>query len=198
MDIVKLRLVVLILFVLLGQKHMMAQSYLHSRVGLGWGRYGPYDEEKLDVNEHNIKLGVIVDLEYGREFVLKNEKFALLLGGRFGYNLRVIEGTFRENEWDPDADIDAHMFSAFLTPGASMKFNDRFSMFLQANVGPTFILWYQDGDFRDSFWVFYLPVDLGVEYQLKEDLNLTFGINVQMPIYTGTQETLMLGIRKEF
>ena len=196
-DIKKIKLVIFILFVFLGHESVMAQSYIHSRVGLGWGRYGPYDAEALDVNEHNIKFATIVDFEYGQKFVLKNEKFALLLGGRFGYNWRNIEGTFTENTWDPEAAIDAHMFSAFVTPGISMKFNDRLGMFLQANVGPTYIRWYQDGELKNTFWVFYLPVDLGLEYKLKDDLNLTLGINVQMPIYTGTQETVMLGIRKE-
>jgi len=39
---------------------------------------------------------------------------------------------------------------------------------------------------------------LGEKYKLKNKLNLTFSINMQMPIYTGTAETLMLGIRKNF
>ena len=197
MNFFKLGVLFFIFFI---QEQAIAQSYLHTRFGLGWGRYAPYNKEELDVNEHNIKLGAIIDIEYGQKFVLKgaNEKFALLLGGRFGYNLRIIEGTYTANTWDPNADIDAHMFSAFLTPGVSMKVSNRFSIFFQANIGPTFILWYQDQTYRNSFWVFYLPLDLGGEYKLKNDLSLTFGINVQMPIYTGTAETLMFGIRKEF
>ncbi len=78
-----------------------------------------------------------------------------------------------------------------------MKLNDNFSIFLQAIVGLTFVLWYQDIEYKKSLWVFYLPVDLGLDYKFKDNLSLTFGINVQMPIYTGTQETIMLGIKNE-
>ena len=198
MKTVKLSIVFIIIFVFYGQNDLMAQSYLHSRIGLGWGRYAPYDKDKLDVNEHNIKMATIVDFEYGQKFSLKNKNFALLLGGRFGYNWRDIEGTFTENTWDPSDAIDAHMFSLFLTPGVSLKIKDKFCLYFQVNVGPTYILWYNDGKLVNTFWVFYLPVDLGLEYEIKENIDLTFGINVQMPIYTGTQETIMLGIRKSF
>jgi len=32
---------------------------------------------------------------------------------------------------------------------------------------------------------------------MKDNFSLTFGINVQMPIYIEIQETIMLGIKKE-
>ncbi len=45
-----------------------------------------YNEEVLNVNEHNIEFATIVDFEYGQKFVLKNtnDKFALLLGAIIG------------------------------------------------------------------------------------------------------------------
>ena len=200
MNILKSGVMFSLFLVFLGQEKLIAQSYLHTRAGLGWGRYAPYNKEELDRNEHDFKLGVIVDAEYGRRFGLKGSdgRFSLLMGGRLHYNLRVLEGIYTKDRWEPDANINAHIFSAFLTPGASVRISNKFSIFLQVNVGPSFVLWYQDGEYMDSFWVFYVPIDVGGEYKLKDDLSLTFGINVQLPIYTGTAETLFLGIRKDF
>ena len=62
----------------------------------------------------------------------------------------------------------------------------------------SFINGYQDGAYRDSFWIFYLPVDFAGEYKLQDDMNIIFKTSVQMPIYTGTAETLFVGIGKGF
>ena len=187
-------------FVILGQKQLKAQSYIQTRLGMGWGRYAPINKEELDRNEHDFKLGTIFDVEFGQKIGLKgsNEKFALLIGARLHYNLRLLEGNYTSETWEPEANINTHIFGFYVTPGVIMKISDRFNMFLQTNIGPSFVLWFQDGVFTNSFWKFYIPIDIGGEYKLKDDLNLTFGINVQLPIYYSTAETLFLGIKKVF
>jgi len=49
--------------------------------------YALYNEEALNVNEHNIKFATIINFEYGQKFVLNNtnDKFALLLGLDYKY-----------------------------------------------------------------------------------------------------------------
>lgn len=188
---------VILLFIAFGHASLIAESYTHTRVGIGSGRYAPYDKEELNRDEHDFKFGAIIDFEYGEKFKL-NENFSFLLGAKAHYNLRKMEGTYTLNKHEPNAKIDAHVFGAYLTPGISMEVSKKFNLFLQANIGATFILWYQDDSYRDSFWVFYLPVDLGAEYKLKDDLSLTFGLNVQVPIYSSTAETVVLGLRKNF
>ena len=174
--------------------HLRAQTYIQTRVGFGSGRYGPLNKNELDRNEHDFKYGAIVDIELGRKY--GNEKFAFLLGTRLQYNLRVLKGIYTVNRWEPDPNINAHVFGAFITLGITTKIFNKLSTSLQANVGGSYIRWYQDGVFKNSFWVFYLPIDGSFEYELKNNLNLVFGLSVQMPIYTGTAETLFLGIRK--
>ena len=177
-----------------------AKSYLHTRVGLGSGRYAPYDEDALDHNEHDIPLTALVDIEYGLKFKSKalDERLTFLLGARASYSLRFIEGIYTESTWDPDAKIEANLYSLFLTPGIAMDVTNNFSMYIQANVGATYITWYQDDVYKNNFWVFYLPVDFAGEYSFENDYSLTFGLNVQMPIYTGTAEMLFVGVRKTF
>ena len=198
--IAKIGAMFLVLFIILGNHQLVAQTYLQASVGLGWGRYAPYNQKDLDRNEHDVKYGAIIDVELGRKLKLKGaaERFSLSVGARLSYNLRAIKGIYTINRWEPDANINAHIYSVFLTLGTSMRISNKFSVFLQGNIGPSYIQWYQEKIYKDSFWVFYLPVDVGAAYKLKDDLSLTFGLNVQMPIYTGTGETIFLGIRKEF
>lgn len=192
--------IILIAFFCFDGPKTMAQHYLHVRVGFGWGRYAPIDKEKLLLDEHNVNLGIITDVEYGKRLLLKcaDEKFSLSLGGRFSYNLRRIEGTFTSVTWDPYTKINAHVFSVFLTTGAAMRVSKKFNAFFQFNIGPDLVLWYQDQKYIDYFWVFYMPVDLGIEYMLKDDLRLTLAVNAQIPIYKSTAETIMFGVRKSF
>jgi len=170
------------------------------RGGLGKGRYAPYDKDALDHDEHYVPLTTLVDVEYGLKIETKtfDERWTFLLGARASYNLRFIEGIYTENTWDPDAKIKANLYSLFLTPGVAMDISNNFSIGIQANVGPTYITWYQDSVYKNNFWVFYLPVDFSGEYTFENNYSLTFGINVQMPIYTGTAETIFVGVRKIF
>ena len=55
-DITKLRLVIFILFVFLEHERVMAQSYTHTREGLDWGRYGPYDAEEKNYRIRKISI----------------------------------------------------------------------------------------------------------------------------------------------
>ena len=192
--------VIALICLLSAQQFLMAQSYLHTRVGAGWGRYAPYDKEALDHDEHYVNYALLADVEYGAELHIRGmyDNLSLLLGVRAGYNLRDIQGIYTKNRWEPDANITANMYSGFVTLGTSLQLSKNFSMFLQANIGPTYITWYQEGQYKDHFWVFYLPMDLGGTYKLQDDLFLTFGLNIQMPIYTGTQETFVIGIKKAF
>ncbi len=181
-------------FFIISSIQLNAQTYLQTRVGFGTGRYAPFNKSELDRNEHDFKYGAIIDVEIGRKY--GDKKVAFLLGTRLQYNLRALKGIYTINRWKPDANINAHIFGAFLTPGITTKISNKLSLSLQANIGGSYVRWYQEGVFKDSFWVFYLPVDTSFEYQLKDKLNLVLGISVQMPIYTGTAETFFLGIRK--
>ena len=197
---VKFKVIFFLCFILFGQTHSMAEPYQHIRLGIGGGEYGPLDKNELDRDEHDFNYGAMIDFEVGRKFKLKNfdDKFSFLIGTRVGYTLRDLKGIYTINKQDKDANIKVDIYSLFLTPGVSMKISNRLSIFAQANIGPSYIRWYEAGTHKDSFWVFYLPIDIGGEYKLKKDLFLTAGINTQLPIYTSIADTIFLGIRKEF
>ena len=191
---VQLSVVFVVIFMFYGQEKIMAQSFFHTRIGIGHGRFSPLDKEKLDVNEHEI-YGAIIDFEYGKQFAL-NDRFSLLLGIRNSYGFRSVEGTYTIVTWTDEHAANTHSISLYLTPGLSMELSEKFSMLFQVNLGPTYVLW--KGDVTHANLLFYVPLDLAAEYKLKNDLSFTFGINVQLPIYTSTQETIMLGLRKSF
>ncbi len=175
---------------------LVAQSYIQTRVGYVTGRYKALDKNVLDRDEHDFLGGAMFDIEYGRR--LGNEKISFLIGGRLQYSLRVLEGTYSANIWEPDADIKAHIPSIFLTIGGRAKIINKFNLLLQANIGPSYVLWYQDGKHTNSFWKFYLPIDTGIEYEFKDDWSLVGGVTVTPPIYLSTTVNYFFGLRKEF
>lgn len=175
---------------------LLAQSYVQTRLGYGTGRYKPLDKDKLNRDEHDFLGGGIFDVELGRSF--GSERFSLLLGGRLQYSLRVLEGIYSENTSSPDVNINVHVVSVFFTIGGRVRIINKFNALVQVNIGPSYILWYQDGKYANSFWKFYLPLDGGFEYELKDSLSLVSGVSVVPPIYLSTTVNYFIGIRKEF
>ena len=121
-----------------------------------------------------------------------------MIGARLSYTLRSLTGVYTVNRWDPDVDINAHMFSAYLTLGTLIKVSNKFKVFFQVNGGPTSVQWYESGQYKDSFVAYYLPIDIGAEYEIRDKVSLTFGFNVKAPLYKSTAEVMYVGIRKEF
>lgn len=187
-------LIVFFMLVIFSPIQLRAQTYVQTRVGFGTGQYLPLNKNKLDRDEHDFKYGAIADVEVGRKY--GTEKFSSIVGIRLQYNLRALKGIYTVNRWEPDPNINVHVIGTFITTGITMKIVNKLSLSVQSNIGGSYVRWYQDGVFKDSFWKFYLPVDTSFEYELKENLNLVFGVSMQVPIYASTTETVFIGLKK--
>mgnify|MGYP005993280071 CR=1 FL=1 len=183
-------------FIVLWSSQSIAQSYIQARFGYVSSQYSTIDKNFSERDEHDFLGGAMFDIELGKEFGKKRITF--LLGGRIQYVQERLEGIYTEHQWNSSAKITVHAPAILLTGGVRIKTIGKLSALFQASIGSKYILWYQDGEHKESFWSLYLPLNIGVEYKLRNKLNLISGFSFRPPVYTNQKNKYFLGIRKEF
>ncbi|WP_417372214.1 hypothetical protein [Gelidibacter japonicus] len=181
---------VLISFFNIGNSY--AQTYVQSRVGYVHQQYKPLNPEILNRDEHDYLGGYMFDFEVGKQ--LKRKKITFMIGARIQQIKEDVKGIYTQYQINPDADINVYRTSILFTAGLKTPIVGKLALQSQLNFGPKYTLWYQDGEFKESFWRYNLPLDIGLEHPLNDKWNLTGGASISMPIYTSRTYIFYFGI----
>ncbi len=169
-----------------------AQTYLQSRVGYVHQQYKPLNPEILNRDEHDYLGGFMLDFEIGKQ--LKRKKITFLFGARIQEIKEYVKGIYTQYQINPEADINVYRTSILLTAGLKTPIVGKIALQFQLNFGPKYTLWYEDGEFKESFWRYNFPLDIGLEYPLNKKWNLVGGTSISMPIYTSRTYIFYCGI----
>ncbi len=169
-----------------------AQTYLQSRVGYVHQQYKPLNPEVLNRDEHDYLGGYMFDFEVGKQ--LKRKHITFMFGARIQQIKEDVKGIYTQYQINPDADINVYRTSILFTAGLKTPIAGKLALHSQLNFGPKYTLWYQDGEFKESFWRYNLPLDIGLEHPLNDKWNLTGGASISMPIYTSRTYIFYFGI----
>ena len=187
----KLRLCSLICFFIFLSNQLTAQTYLQGRMGYVHQPYKPLNPEILNRDEHDYLGGFMLDFEIGKQ--LKTKKVTFLFGIRIQQIIDV-KGIYTQYQINPDVDINVYRTSFFLTAGLKIPIVKKMSLITQFNYGPKYTLWYEDGEFKDSFWSCNIPLDVGFEFPINNKLNILCGTSNTLPIYTSRTHIFYCGI----
>jgi hypothetical protein len=177
---------------ILSANPLVAQTYMQTRVGYVDQTYKPINPEILNRDEHDYLGGFMIDIEIGKQ--LKRKKTTFLFGARIQQIKESVKGIYNQYQKNPDADINVYRTSILLTTGLKIPIVGKMALQFQLNYGPKYTRWYQDGEFKESFWRHNLPLDIGIEYSLNNKWNLVGGTSISMPIYTSRTYMFYCGI----
>lgn len=194
LQVFKIKFWLVILFCFFLPNKSIAQTYIQTRFGYVNRQFKALDPDLLNRDEHDDLGGAMVDVEFGKEF--GSGRFTYLIGGRLEYNLQIIKGTYTIYETNPNVIIKALAPAVSLTVGVRMKVFRKFSTLFQASLGVKNIYWHQDGDLKEVITTIHLPLNIGLEYKLKNGWNLISGISMRPPVYKSQTYKYFFGIRK--
>jgi hypothetical protein len=168
----------------IGINNSNAQTYLQSRVGYVHQQYKPLSPKILNRNEHDYLGGFMVDFEIGKQ--LKRKKVTFLYGAKIQLIREYVEGIYTQYK--------IYRTSFLLTAGLKVPIVRKTALLFQFYYGTKYILWYEEGEFKDSFWGINIPFDISLEFPLNKKWNLVGGTSNTLPIYTFRTHIFYCGI----